>query len=174
MANMSQHERSKNGKDEWLTDPKIFEKLGGYQLFDLDPCAPIVRPWPMAMNHYTVDDDGLLKPWFGKVWCNPPYGQKTGLWMKLMAQHNNGIALIYARTDTTYWFPYIWDYASGIFWFKGRLQFYDTKGEPCKDKKGRIQKAGAPSVLVAYGNDCLETRKKFDWKGKLTVLKQKS
>jgi hypothetical protein len=58
-----------SGKDEWLTPPPLIQALGE---FDLDPCAPIKRPWDMAKNHYTIEDDGLEKDWFGRVWLNPP------------------------------------------------------------------------------------------------------
>jgi len=154
-----------------LTDPKIIETLGGWQSFDLDPAAPVSRPWPTAKQHYTINDNGLVQPWFGRVWCNPPYGRKTREFIKLMSLHNNGIALIYARTETEYWFPWIWDYASSIFFFKGRLQFYNVDGTPAKDKKGRIQKAGAPSALIAYGEDCNEILQAFSWPGKYIGLK---
>jgi len=46
---------------------------------------------------------------------NPPYGNRTKQWMKKMAEHDNGIALIFARTETRIFFPYIWDYADSIF-----------------------------------------------------------
>ena len=55
--------------DEWLTPPDIIRALGP---FDLDPCSPGVRPWDMATKHYTVADDGLYRPWVGRVWLNPP------------------------------------------------------------------------------------------------------
>lgn len=59
------------GKDEWLTPPEIIKALGQ---FDLDPCAPVVRPWDTAERHYSIKDNGLMLPWSGRVWCNPPYG----------------------------------------------------------------------------------------------------
>lgn len=39
------------GHPEWLTPRNIVDALGP---FDLDPCAPIVRPWPTAVQHYTA------------------------------------------------------------------------------------------------------------------------
>jgi len=39
------HQSAAMMKDEWLTPPDIIKALGP---FDLDPCAPIVRPWPTA------------------------------------------------------------------------------------------------------------------------------
>ena len=35
--------------DEWLTPPEIIRALGP---FDLDPCAPVNRPWDTANDHY--------------------------------------------------------------------------------------------------------------------------
>jgi hypothetical protein len=77
-------------KDEWLTPPDIIKALGD---FDLDPCAPIERPWNMARNHYNRLDDGLGKPWRGRIWCNPPYGGETFRWVQHLADHGDGIAL---------------------------------------------------------------------------------
>ena len=65
------------------TPPGIIQAFGP---FDLDPCAPVKRPWATADNHYTIEDDGLLRPWQGLVWCNPPYGPKTGDWLARCAQ----------------------------------------------------------------------------------------
>ena len=67
------HHSARAGTDVWLTPPNILEALGGADSFDLDPCAPLNRPWDMARNHYTIDDDGLARPWSGRVWLNPPY-----------------------------------------------------------------------------------------------------
>lgn len=86
---MGSHQSAIMGKDEWLTDPKILRALGP---FDLDPCAPVSRPWEMAKKHYTKHDNGLLQPWEGRVWCNlhmgmkRPYGCRKWLFIT-MAQH---------------------------------------------------------------------------------------
>lgn len=47
---LSAHQNN-GGHDEWLTPPEILRALGA---FDLDPCAPVVRPWETAAKHYTV------------------------------------------------------------------------------------------------------------------------
>jgi len=138
------HDRDlENGKEEWLTPPEIFRALGD---FDLDPCAPINRPWPTAKQHYTITDNGLLKEWRGRVWCNPPYGPKTGEWMRRCAEHKNCTALIFARTETQQFFAYIWPRATAVCFLKGRLSFYHVNGT-----KGGT--AGAPSMLVAWDDD---------------------
>jgi len=78
--------------DEWLTTPNIIHSLGS---FDLDPCSPIKRPWDTAKTHYCIEDNGLDKEWFGRVWCNPPYGRETFVWLSKLASHGNGVALIF-------------------------------------------------------------------------------
>ena len=135
------HERNSDGKDEWLTPPEIIRCLGE---FDLDPCSPVDRPWPTAAKHYTQLDDGLCQDWEGRVWCNPPYGNKTRVWMDRIAEHGDGIALIFARTETATFFDSVWPKASAVFFFKGRISFHHVTG-------AKAQSAGAPSCLVAYG-----------------------
>lgn len=131
-----------SAKDEWLTPRWLLERLGA---FDLDPCAPISRPWEMARHHYTVLDDGLSKQWLGRVWCNPPYGTETGKWVSRCASHSNAIVLIFARTETRAFFDAIWGRADGLLFIKGRLRFCDVSG------RVGTYSGGAPSVLVAYG-----------------------
>jgi hypothetical protein len=133
--------RSAEAKDEWLTPVEIIHALGD---FDLDPCSPINRPWDTAATHYTIDDDGLYQPWKGRVWLNPPYGDETGLWMQRLLEHGNGVALVFARTETQWFFDSVWGGADAIFFFKGRIAFYHVDGT-------RGDASGAPSVLVAYG-----------------------
>lgn len=136
------HDRDlENGKEEWLTPPYVVQALGP---FDLDPCAPVNRPWPTAKQHYTIEDNGLLKPWHGLVWCNPPYGPKTGDWLRRCAEHGNCIALVFARTETRAFQDHVWPKATSLKFLAGRLSFYHVTG-----KQGGT--AGAPSVLIAYG-----------------------
>ena len=126
--------------DEWLTPQNILNALGP---FDLDPCAPINRPWDMAARHYTVADDGLSKPWAGRIWLNPPYGTHTFEWMERLAEHQEGLALIFARTETRGFHSTIWNKAHSVFFFRGRLRF-------CRVDGSQAQSANAPSCLVSY------------------------
>ena len=131
------------GKEEWLTPPGILRALGH---FDLDPCAPPQhrRPWEMADRHYTVEDNGLKQPWDGRVWCNPPYGAEAAKFMARLVDHGNGIALVFARTETKMFHDSVWGKADALLFLKGRLSFCDYRGKP-------IGTAGAPSVLIAFG-----------------------
>ncbi len=137
------HQQAYGGKtDEWLTPPGILEALGP---FDLDPCSPVNRPWDTALRHYTMHDNGLNQPWEGRVWLNPPYGPKTGKWLARMVEHRNGIALIFARTETQMFFGHVWNGANAVLFLKGRLHFHRPDGTRAKAN------SGGPSVLIAYG-----------------------
>ncbi len=155
------HGSSKMKNDEWLTPPDLLKKLCK---FDLDPCSPIKRPWNTANNHYTVEDNGLIQEWYGKVWCNPPYGLEASKWLDKLSKHNNGIALIFARTETKMFFDYVWNNADALLFIEGRLYFHHVDGNRAK------MNAGAPSVLVAYGKSNAEILKRSGIKGKFIKL----
>lgn len=164
MANrkgIGSHQSANMLKDEWLTPPEIIQALGE---FTLDPCAPIVRPWEMAENHYTIQDNGLEKDWQGRVWCNPPYGLEAAKWLQKLSEHGNGIALIFARTETRMFFQWVWNKATAVKFIEGRLYFHHVNGT-----KARAN-AGAPSVLVAYGNENAEILQDCEIKGKFLWL----
>ena len=139
---MGGHQSARANKDEWLTPPALLHALGE---FDLDPCAPIKRPWNTAKTHYTVLDDGLQLPWFRRVFLNAPYGNALWLWMERLAKHGTGTALLFARTETKGFSKWVWDEATAILFLKGRLHFHHVNGDRAP------RNAGAPSVLAAYG-----------------------
>lgn len=148
-------------KDEWLTPPEIIKALG---LFDLDPCAPIVRPWDMAEHHYTIQDDGLSQIWHGRVWLNPPYGRETFKWLERLATHEEGgIALIFARTETRGFHEQIWGKAHSVFFFRGRISFLLCEWE----KREHGKRAVMPCFVYRkrYYSDC---RKRFMWQAHTT------
>jgi len=139
---LSGHQSARMKNDEWLTPPEILGVLGK---FDLDPCSPILRPWPTAAEHFHVLDDGLSKPWAGRVWCNPPFGREAVKWLRRMAEHGNGIALIPARTETAMFYECVWGVADAVLFLKGRPHFHFVDGRRAPFN------SGAPICLVAYG-----------------------
>lgn len=153
------HENSVTGKDEWLTPPRIISALGS---FDLDPCAPVNRPWSTAKAHFTILDDGLNQQWHGRVWCNPPYDSALP-WIKKLSDHGNGIALLFARTETELWQKFIFPNASALLFVAGRIKFFHVGGIEAKNT------AGAPSVLVAFGLENVELLR-GSWPGKFLIL----
>jgi hypothetical protein len=67
---------------------------------DLDPASnPVSNQIVKAKKYYTIDDDGFNRAWYGKVFLNPPYGQKN------LKKNNYGASA---------WFDKIWDeYTNG-------------------------------------------------------------
>lgn len=70
--------RGATERDNLGTDPALFAKLDERWHFTLDVCATPENA--KCERFYTLEDDGLVQPWSGRVWCNPPYSQ-IGVWV---------------------------------------------------------------------------------------------
>lgn len=138
------HHQSTEGKcDEWLTPPEILKPLGD---FDLDPCAPAIRPWPIAREHISLPCNGLTECWHGRVWCNPPFNRyQRPKWMKRMADHGNGILLVPAATETEAFDEFVWKQADAICFLLGRPHFHLVTGQRAPFNSGHA------ICLAAYG-----------------------
>lgn len=148
---MSGHQSARPVSHVWLTPPPVLDAIGGWESFDLDPCASIDRPYPTARNHMTVADDGLRRDWFGRVFLNPPYEvELIRRFLAKMAQHGRGMGLIFARTETQHFQRLILPVCDALFFIEGRLHFHYPDGRRAKHN------AGAPSVLCAYGPEDAE------------------
>lgn len=155
-------ERSQKRTDEWYTPKYIIDALGP---FDLDPCAPEKRPHDFAKNHFTKEDDGLSKEWFGRVWCNPPYCQALlRPFIEKMAKHGNGIALIFNRMDNALWHDVIFPTADSILIIRGRINFL-------REGIQGNQQAGCGSVLIAWGKENSLSLQECKIKGQFFKLK---
>lgn len=158
---MAQHEANKTLTVDWLTPKYIID---AFPAFDLDPCASLHQQWDTAKTMIRLPVDGLSQEWFGRVWLNPPYGHRMiAPWLERMAQHNNGVALIFARTETLWFHKHVWPFASGMFFFKGRLSYVHGKAQTDRQKYGG--NAACPSVLVSYGEECCEMLERIDLQG---------
>lgn len=158
---MGGHHSANMKTEVWLTPPEILQPLGQ---FDLDPCAADPRPFPTAKVHYTAADDGLTKDWFGDVWLNPPYGREIEKWMARMAEHNSGVSLIFARTETQFFQRYVFQTAASILFLDGRVRFLNAGGIRSTGN------SGAPSVLIAYGEKNVERLGDSGLKGKHVLI----
>lgn len=132
---------------EWYSPPEVFQALG--LTFDLDPCAPPGGlPWVPAKRFYSRADDGLTRPWAGRVWLNPPYGAGIEGWMRKLAAHGDGIAFVHARTSTVWWREAL-SAATAVCFVAGRVRFIS-------DADGSRPVGGSPIslVLLSYGLPC--------------------
>jgi len=144
MALRGIHSKQVHGRTvEWLTPKSVIESLGS---FDLDPCGHAGHFFKTAANVICPPVDGLGIEWKGRVWLNPPYGQRVLVkWISRLAAHGNGIALVPARTEVREWFfPFIWEAADAVLFKKGRVSFHRPDGTLWRN-------AGFGSVFVAYG-----------------------
>lgn len=154
-------ERSAKATDEWYTPKGIIDALGR---FDLDPCAAERPLWPTADTMWNRHDDGLSKEWYGRVWLNPPYSRPlVEMFMRRMAEHRNGIALMFNRCDSRMFQEYVFDAADGILFLKQRIKFYREDGT-------RGDSPGCGSVLIAYGEDNLEVLRHCGLEGRICLI----
>lgn len=147
---------SHKGKtNTWLTPKWIIDALGP---FDLDPCGhPGHRT---AERLICLPEDGLIQHWQGRVWLNPPYGKHAGDWLKKLIQHGNGIALVFARTDTE-WLQSIIKFTP-IFFIKGRIKFL-------RDDGSEATNSGAPNILLPFGEKNIDAILRSGIKGVMKI-----
>jgi phage N-6-adenine-methyltransferase len=121
-----------SGDFEWYTPVEVIEAartvLGE---IDLDPasCAS-ANDVVKAAQFFTREDDGLARPWHGRVWMNPPYVNAlvTQFIEKLDASVRAGsvttaIAIVNNATETR-WFRMLEDLATAICLPTGRVRFW--------------------------------------------------
>ena len=143
-------EKSANSTDEWYTPLEIIEALGS---FDLDPCAPVKPLYQTAKVMYNKNDDGLKQVWNGRVWLNPPYSRPLiEQFVRRMAEHGNGIALLFNRCDSKMFQDIIFQKATAMKFLRNRIRFYRENGE-------RGDSPGCGSILIAFGEDNAEILK---------------
>lgn len=147
---MYHNEQSHEGATNvWLTPGWVIDLI---RPFELDPCAADPRPFDIAPFNFTEAEDGLTRSWDDEtghrpfVFCNPPYGPHTGKWLDRMADHDHGIALVFARTETRAMQAAL-RAAKAVFFFSKRITF--LQGTPPFDPGPTS--GGAPSCLLAYG-----------------------
>jgi len=139
--------------DTLQTPPWVYESLAP---FDLDPCA--AKNTTIADTNYRLCDgeNGLVLPWFGLAWCNPPFSQKEN-WAAKMAEHGNGILILPERGSAP-WFGPLAEKCGAYFVMGKKINFI---GGPSSNNLGsvlfpfgslaveRIEKSGLPGHFVS-------------------------
>jgi len=111
---------------DWETPQEVFGPLDKEFGFTLDAAAD-EQNTKVPGNFFSEEDDALTKDWKGVIWLNPPYGRVIGRFIKkahdeAILHRATVVALVPARTDTSYWHDYIFGKAEVRF-LRGRLKF---------------------------------------------------
>ena len=100
------HESTEHYTPQYVLDA-VITCMGA---IDLDPCSNSREiPNVPAARHYTAQDNGLLLPWEGRVFLNPPFGYDVERWFsKLYLERLEGrtleaIILWKSATETAAW-----------------------------------------------------------------------
>jgi phage N-6-adenine-methyltransferase len=124
------------GDNEWHTPGEWVERvravLGD---IDLDPASnDVAQETVKADRYFTAETNGLVQPWAGRVFLNPPYAAE---WMdkfvdKLLEEHQAGnvseaILLVHNFTDTGWWHAAA-GRAAAIFFTRARIRFLKPDG----------------------------------------------
>lgn len=129
--------------DLWETPQDFFDKLDQEFHFNLDVCATPENAKCSA--YYTPEMDGLSQPWYGRCWCNPPYGRNIGRWVEKASRSAADGALVVmllpARTDTRWFHKYIYG-KEKVRFVPGRLKFGRAK-----------YNAPFPCMVVIFGQE---------------------
>jgi len=100
------HESTEHYTPQYILDAVIV----CMSAIDLDPPSNShVNPNVPAAKHYTAQDNGLFRPWAGRVFFNPPFGPGVERWFsKLYLERAAGrtseaIVLWKSATETAAW-----------------------------------------------------------------------
>lgn len=147
----------RSDSDEWYTPPLYIEAarrvMGG---IDLDPasCA-LANTVVQADEIFTVNEDGLQKPWKGRVWLNPPYGNLKDKFVDhLLLDYSDGrveqaVLCLNAHAVDTVWFQPLWRHP--VCLTHHRVRFFG--GQQNKDVDDQAPTTGTAFVYVGLNED---------------------
>ena len=139
------------GAIEWYT-PAVYIDAARACMgnIDLDPAScEAANAIVQADRFYTLEDDGLVQPWAGRVWLNPPYTSKAMAgFVDRFAAHDHGCILVNTVTETAYG-QILLQACPVVCFHAGRISFSSPHG----------QKAGSGTVgqMIGYRGPTPET-----------------
>ena len=154
------HVANNSGNNEWYTPPQFLEAARGVMGgIDLDPASSdTAQQNVQAGKYFTKEDNGLLFPWSGRVWMNPPYarGLVAEFVSKLCGHFRAGevseaVVLVNNATETR-WFQELLGASSAVCMLTGRVRFLRDTGELGAPLQGQavVYMGSRPSVFAAW------------------------
>lgn len=126
------HAAPQADSDEWYSPADYADAARDVMgSIDLDPasCQEANRVI-QATHFYSIEDNGLIRPWFGNLWMNPPFSRKkiVAFTDKLLlslqeADVAQAIVLTNSATDTD-WYQRLLHACCALCHPKGRLKFW--------------------------------------------------
>ena len=160
-----------SNSNEWYTPSEYVEAARRVMgSIDLDPAScDQANETVNASTYYTKEDDGLSKPWFGNVWCNPPYGKEggesnQGRWTsRILGAYKSGevdqaTILVNAVTDRA-WFQPFWEHA--ICFVSRRIKFYSPDSKSANPTHG--------SAIIYLGDNIAGFKEAFRAYGQIVI-----
>lgn len=133
------------GEMQWYTPAEYIESARAVLgTIELDPasCA-FAQKTVKANRFYSMADDGLVQPWAGAVWLNPPYKMPAvKQFCERLVQHvssgdvPSAIILTNNATDTTWWHM-LTACSSAVCFTAGRISFEDESGQHSAPTNGQ-------------------------------------
>jgi phage N-6-adenine-methyltransferase len=141
--------------DRWTPPDLYADAARRWGPFDLDAAASHQNR--LCPAYYTRADDGLAQPWFGRVWCNPPYSA-CGAWVgKAWAEWPIRAELVAMllpadRTEQGWWQQHIEPHRDSrgplhVEFLPGRVRF----GRPSQPTPAKGDRPPFGVVLVVWG-----------------------
>jgi len=160
------HVSHATGENEWYTPPDIIEAARKTMCdIDCDPASSkIANEIVGATEIYTVKENGLIRPWRGRVWLNPPYAQPLvakfaeAVSTKYESGEISEACILVNNATETFWFQRMLRLASAVCFITGRVKFINTDGEA----------TGAPlqgQVIIYFGKNQKTFHSAFSEKG---------
>lgn len=136
-------------RQDWATPQAFLDWLEEEHGWTPDLDAAAADETAKAPRWFTEEDNGLLQPWAGDVWLNPPFGNALPNWLDKCANEierdevNSIFCLIPARTDTKWFHEKVMPHAYIVYLIKGRFTF---------GHESSVKGANAPfpNMLVLY------------------------
>jgi ParB family chromosome partitioning protein len=133
------------GWNEWCS-PDPIPSMARYVMgdIDVDPASTaFANKTVKARIYFTKQDDGLSKPWGGRVYLNPPYSRRLirKFVSKLCAEYRAGrvptaILLTHNFSDAS-WFREAAQLATAICFTRRRVKFYEPNGKIARPTQGQ-------------------------------------